>query len=67
VQLSRDAPSETHATELVNAGVTLETIWRRLGHANAQTVLRYADQRDATTDAEIRTWRRCRTTRCPNG
>ena len=47
-----------HATELVNAGVSLETIRRRLGHANAQTVLRYADQRDATTDAEIRSWRR---------
>ena len=45
------------ATELVNAGVSLETIRRRLGHANAQTVLRYADQRDATADAEIRTWR----------
>lgn len=52
-----------HATELVNAGVSLETIRRRLGHANAQTVLRYADQRDATTDAEIRSWRRRRATR----
>jgi integrase/recombinase XerD len=51
-----------HATELVNAGVSLETIRRRLGHANAQTVLRYADQRDATTDAEIRSWRRRKTT-----
>jgi integrase/recombinase XerD len=50
----------THATELVNAGVSLETIRRRLGHANVQTTLRYADQRDATTDAEIRTWRRGR-------
>jgi hypothetical protein len=49
-----------------NAGVTLEIIRRRLGHANAQTVLRYADQRDTTTDAEIRTWRRHRTTRRPN-
>jgi integrase/recombinase XerD len=47
-----------HATELVNAGVSLETIRRRLGHANAQTVLRYADQRDTTADTEIRTWRR---------
>jgi integrase/recombinase XerD len=52
----------THATELVNAGVSLETIRRRLGHANAQTVLRYTDQRDTTTDAEIRTWRRRKTT-----
>jgi site-specific recombinase XerD len=55
-----------HATELVNAGVSLETIRRRLGHANAQTVLRYADQRDATTDAEIRTWRRRKITGRPN-
>jgi len=47
-----------HATELVNAGVSLETIRRRLGHANAQTVLRYADQHDTTADAEIRSWRR---------
>jgi integrase/recombinase XerD len=51
-----------HATELVNAGVSLETIRRRLGHANAQTVLRYADQRDTTTDAELRSWRRRKTT-----
>ncbi|MGH3772015.1 MAG: hypothetical protein ACRDRW_11570 [Pseudonocardiaceae bacterium] len=33
---------------------------------NAQTVLRYADQRDATADAEIRTWRRRRITGRPN-
>jgi len=37
-----------------------ETIRRRLGHANAQTVLRYADQHDTTTDAQIRAWRRQR-------
>lgn len=55
-----------HATELVNAGVSLETIRRRLGHATAQTVLRYADQRDTTTDAEIRTWRRRKITGRPN-
>ncbi len=54
------------STDLVNAGVSLETIRRRLGHANAQTVLRYADLRDTTADAEIRTWRRRRTTRRPN-
>jgi site-specific recombinase XerD len=47
-----------HATELVNAGVSLETIRRRLGHANAQTVQRYAEQRNVTADAEIRSWRR---------
>ena len=47
-----------YATELVNAGVSLETIHRRLGHANAQTVQRYAEQTDVTADAEIRSWRR---------
>ncbi|HXZ74171.1 MAG TPA: hypothetical protein VEH31_25320, partial [Streptosporangiaceae bacterium] len=52
-----------HPTELVNAGVSLETIRRRLGHANAQTVLRYADQHDTTTDAQVRAWRRRKTTR----
>jgi site-specific recombinase XerD len=55
-----------HATELVNAGVSLETIRRRLGHANTQTVLRYADQRDTTADAEIRTWRHRKITGRPN-
>ncbi len=52
-----------HATELVNAGMSLETIRRRLGHANAQTVQRYAEQTDATADAEIRSWRRGTITR----
>jgi integrase/recombinase XerD len=55
-----------HASELVNAGVSLETIRRRLGHANTQTVLRYADQRDTTTDAEIRIWRRRKIIGRPN-
>ena len=62
VQASIHQLRHAHATELVNAGVSLETIRRRLGHANAQTVLRYANQHDATTDAEIRFWRRRRTT-----
>jgi integrase/recombinase XerD len=48
----------THATELVNGGVSLATIRRRLGHKNLQTTLRYAEQSDATADAELRTWRR---------
>lgn len=62
VQASIHQLRHAHATELVNAGVSLETIRRRLGHSNAQTVLRYADQHDATTDAEIRSWRRRKTT-----
>lgn len=47
-----------HATELVNEGVSLATIRKRLGHQNLQTTLRYAEQSDAVTDEEIRQWRR---------
>ena len=47
-----------HATELVNGGVSLATIRKRLGHKNLQTTLRYAEQSDATADAEVRAWRR---------
>jgi len=50
----------THATELVNDGVSLATIRKRLGHKNLQTTLRYAEQSDATADAELRAWRRRR-------
>lgn len=53
----------THATELVNDGVRLATIRKRLGHKNLQTTLRYAEQTDATADAELRRWRRHKTTR----
>jgi len=48
----------THATELVNAGVSLATIRKRLGHRNLKTTLRYAEQSDAVADAEARAWRR---------
>ncbi len=47
-----------HATQLVHAGVSLATIRKRLGHKNLQTTLRYAEQSDATADAELRAWRR---------
>ncbi len=48
----------THATQLVNGGVGLETIRRRLGHKNMQTTLRYAEQSDKTADTDMREWRR---------
>ena len=48
----------THASELVTDGVSLATVRKRLGHANIQTTLRYVEQADATSDAEIRMWRR---------
>ncbi len=52
-----------HATELVNGGVSLATIRKRLGHQNLQTTLRYAEQSDAAVDAELRAWRRQRNRR----
>ncbi len=48
----------SHATELINGGVSLPTIRKRLGHKNLQTTLRYAEQADSIADGEIRTWRR---------
>jgi integrase/recombinase XerD len=48
----------SHATELVNDGVSLATIRKRLGHKNIQTTLHYAEQSDETADAELRAWRR---------
>jgi integrase/recombinase XerD len=48
----------THATELVNDGVSLATIRKRLGHKNLQTALRYAEQTDHAADQELRQWRR---------
>ena len=48
----------SHATELINGGVSLSTIRKRLGHKNLQTTLRYAEQSDQTADIELRTWRR---------
>jgi site-specific recombinase XerD len=48
----------THATELINGGVSLATMRKRLGYKNLQTTLRYAEQSDATADAEVRVWRR---------
>jgi integrase/recombinase XerD len=41
---------------MVNAGVPLETIRPRLGHANTQTAQRYTEQKDTIADTEIRSW-----------
>ena len=48
----------SHAKALVNGGVSLATIRKRLGHANVATTLRYAEQSDATPDGELRRWQR---------
>jgi len=47
-----------HATDLVNDGVSLATIRKRLGHKNLQTTLRYAELSDGAADDEVRAWRR---------
>ena len=47
-----------HATELINDGVSLATIRKRLGHKNLQTTLRYAEQSNSVADQEVRNWRR---------
>jgi len=48
----------SHATAMVGGGDSLATIRKRLGHANLQTVLRYAEQSDMSADTELRAWRR---------
>lgn len=48
----------SHATEMVNDGVSLATIRKRLGHKSIQTTLLYAEKTDRTADTEIRSWRR---------
>ncbi|MBB6347719.1 integrase/recombinase XerC/integrase/recombinase XerD [Nonomuraea muscovyensis] len=49
-----------HATELINAGVSLEAVRRRLGHANAETTQLYTLLDDKVADTEIRAARRRR-------
>jgi integrase/recombinase XerD len=49
-----------HATELINAGVSIEAVRRRLGHASTQTTQLYALLDDKVADAEIRAARRRR-------
>ncbi|WP_225878550.1 tyrosine-type recombinase/integrase [Spongiactinospora rosea] len=49
-----------HATELINAGVSIEAVRRRLGHASAETTQLYALLDDKVADTEIRAARRRR-------
>jgi integrase/recombinase XerD len=50
----------THAVELVDGGVRIETIRKRLGHASYASTDRYARLSDQVADAELRAWRRSR-------
>jgi len=52
-----------HATELINLGVSIEAIRKRLGHASTDTVRVYAELADQAADAEIRAARRRRESR----
>ena len=49
-----------HATELINNGVSIEVVRRRLGHASTETTQVYALLADEVADAEIRAARRRR-------
>ncbi|XVU30497.1 tyrosine-type recombinase/integrase [Actinoplanes sp. CA-054009] len=48
----------SHATELINAGVSIEAVRRRLGHASTETTQLYALLDDKVADDEIRAARR---------
>ena len=53
-----------HATELINSGVSIEVVRRRLGHASTETTQVYTLLADKVADAEIRAARRKRETSC---
>ena len=52
-----------HATELINSGVSIEAVRRRLGHASTSTTQLYTLLSDEVADTEIRGARRRRDTR----
>jgi integrase/recombinase XerD len=52
-----------HATELINSGVSIEVVRRRLGHASTETTQVYTLLADKVADTEIRAARRKRETR----
>jgi integrase/recombinase XerD len=49
-----------HATELINSGVSIEVVRRRLGHASTETTQVYTLLADQVANAEIRAARRRR-------
>lgn len=55
----------SHATELINGGVPVETVRKRLGHRNIAATLLYAEKSDQAADDDIRAWQRRRTRRVP--
>jgi integrase/recombinase XerD len=53
----------THATELINSGVSIEAVRRRLGHASTETTQIYTLLADKIAEDEIRAARRRRDAR----
>jgi len=49
-----------HASELINSGVSIEVVRRRLGHASTETTQVYTLLADKVADTEIRAARRRR-------
>ncbi|GAA3622687.1 hypothetical protein GCM10022419_130460 [Nonomuraea rosea] len=60
VQIDVRQLRHAHATELINAGVSIEAVRRRLGHASTETTQLYALLDDKVANAEVRTLGRCR-------
>jgi site-specific recombinase XerD len=53
--------THAHATELINSGVSIEAVRRRLGHASTETTQLSPELlEDKVADAEIRAARRRR-------
>ncbi|AHH16897.1 phage integrase-like protein [Nocardia nova SH22a] len=48
----------SHATELINVGVSIEVVRKRVGHASTETTQIYTLLADKVPDAEIRAARR---------
>jgi integrase/recombinase XerD len=65
VQVSLHQLRHSHATELINDGVPVETVRKRLGHRNIAATLLYAEKSDQAADDDIRAWQRRRTRRVP--
>ena len=63
VQIGIHQLRHAHATELINLGVSIEAVRKRLGHSSTDTVKIYAELADQVADAEIRAARRKRETR----
>jgi len=57
---SRNQVQITYATELINSGVSIEVVRRRLGHASTETTQVYTLLADKVADTEIRAARRKR-------